>query len=173
MKATRIALTVLLASLAAGSCRDAAPLRPRPERGGQPGSPVASLAPGVSLLSCSPLPYDSVTDTIGPAGGTMQIGPHTLAVPAGALAAPTAITAVAPSDTISLVEFQPQGLQFQVAASLTMSYANCNLLGQLLPKQIAYVNDSLQILDLLGSVDLLQGTVTARLQHFSGYAVAW
>ncbi len=173
MKATRIVLTALLASLVAGSCRDTAPLRPRPTRSDRLGSTSDSLASSTTLLSCSPLPYDSVTDTIGPAGGTMQVGPHTLAVPAGALAAATVITGVAPSDTVNLVEFQPQGLQFQIPASLTMSYANCNLLGVLLPKQIAYVNDSLQILDLLASTDLLQGTVTARLQHFSGYAVAW
>jgi len=31
-----------------------------------------------SLVSCSKLPYDSVTQVIGPAGGLIAVGPHFL-----------------------------------------------------------------------------------------------
>ena len=84
------------------------------------------------------------------------------------------ITATAPSDTVNVIEFQPQGLQFEKAAALTMSYANCNTLGSLLPKQIAYTDDALNILEYLLSVDnLLKKQVTGQLHHFSQYAMAW
>ncbi len=175
MKASRILTPALVAGaiLMAGGCGDGVPMGPRPAapRASAPGT-VPGLS-GTSLLTCAPLPYDSVTETIGPAGGTLAVGADTLVVPPGALAAPTVITGVTPSDTVDLVQFQPQGLQFQQPASLTMGYGNCNLLGGLLPKQVAYVSDQLQILDLLPSLDALQGTVTAKVLHFSGYAVAW
>ena len=174
MKLRRITCAALLAgavALAAG-CEDAAPLGPASRGPAMQSGLTGWLGPTISLLACSPEPYDSVTVSIGPAGGTVAVGLDTLVVPAGALPTTTAITGVTPPENVDLVRFQPQGLQFRQPASLTMSYANCNLLGLLLPKQIAYVSDSLQILDLLPSLDL-RGSVTARLQHFSGYAVAW
>jgi hypothetical protein len=75
---------------------------------------------------------------------------------------------------VNFVRFKPEGLQFERSAALTMSYANCNLLGKLLPKRIAYTTDKLVILEYLLSLDLLNlKTVTGQLNHFSGYAVAW
>lgn len=144
----------------------------------QPVRPVASLLdPPLhlpSLLSCAPQPYDSVTQAIGPAGGSIQVAGNLLQVPAGALVSTVAITAVAPSDTVNQVRFQPTGLDFAVPATLTMNYANCSLLGVLLPKRIAYTTDNLIILQLLPSVDdALNQTLTTRLGHFSTYAVAW
>ena len=55
-----------------------------------------------------------------------------------------------------------------------MSYANCNLLGRLLPKRVAYVSDALNILSYLLSLDnVFAKQVTGRVDHFSNYAVAW
>ena len=83
-------------------------------------------------------------------------------------------TATAPSDKVNRVQFQPEGLVFQRAATLTMSYANCNLLGTILPKRIAYTTDALTILSYVLSLDNLFGKyVTGRLNHFSNYAIAW
>src|SRR5437667_124793 len=82
--------------------------------------------------------------------------------------------ATAPSDNVNRVRFQPEGLVFQRAATLTMSYANCSLLGKILPKRIAYTNDALAILSYVLSLDNLFGKyVTGRLNHFSNYAIAW
>src|SRR6266581_4494463 len=93
---------------------------------------------------------------------------------AAARAVPTTITAVVRSDTVNVVRFQPQGLQFDRPASLTMSYANCGLLGSLGPKEIAHTTDRLEILSYLPSVDAPAArTVTGQLQHFSDYAIAW
>jgi hypothetical protein len=125
-------------------------------------------------LSCSQLPYDSASAVIGEAGGVIRVGPHSLTVPAGALSAPVTITATIPSGPTNRVRFQPEGLKFAVPAKVSISYANCSLLGILLPKQVAYVDANLGILDLLKSTDnLLARRVTGRIKHFSDYAVAW
>lgn len=159
------------AMLALLSCERPSPL------GVEARAPNASLfdwLPQVGLLRCSPLPYDSVTQTIGPEGGTLFVGPHRLSIPAGALPAAVTITAVAPSDTVNQVRFFPEGLTFASPAALTMSYANCGPLNSLLPRQIAYTTDALDILALLPSFDAFWAQrVTGRLQHFSTYAIAW
>jgi hypothetical protein len=176
MEMKRILLPAIVAGtvLLAGGCGDGAPPSPTANRDTPQRSVPGWLTSASGLLSCSPLPYDSVTVTIGPSGGSLQVGPQTLVVPAGALAAPTTITAVVPSDSVDVVEFQPVGLQFQQPAQLTMSYANCGLLGSLLPPKIGYVNDLLQLLEYVASAPNPQTlTVTGQVWHFSGYAVAW
>ena len=136
---------------------------------------IGGLLQATGLLKCSALPYDSTSAVIGPLGGSLKIGPHTLVVPFGALAEPTTISATLPQGQgVNAVRFYPQGLQFARSASLTMSYANCNLLGILLPKRIAYTTDGLQILSYLLSLDnLFTKKVTGQLNHFSEYAVSW
>ena len=171
LRATLLGCGVLLLL----SCADRSPLGvdsggARPEAG-----VLGFMLPlNVDLLTCTPLPYDSVTETIGPEGGTLAVGEHVLTVPPGALDSAVSITAVAPSDTVNHVHFQPEGLTFQQPASLTLSYANCNLLGSLAPKRIAYTTETFELLEFLPSLDdLLSQTVTASLHHFSEYAVAW
>jgi hypothetical protein len=164
----RLAL-VVGATLALLSCTERTPAGP-----GADADLVGSLLGPTGLLRCSPLAADSVTQTIGPAGGTLSVGPHQLTVPAGALLEPTTITAVAPSDTVNAVRFQPEGLVFLQPSTLSMSYANCDLQGSVAPKQIVYVDDALNVLVELGSSDdALSQRVTSQLQHFSTYAIAW
>ncbi len=120
------------------------------------------------------MPTATATQTVGPAGGVIRIGPHALSIPAGALDAPVTITATAPSDKVNRVQFQPEGLVFRRSAALTMSYANCSLLGKILPKRIAYTTDALAILSYVVSLDnLFAKNVTGKLNHFSNYAIAW
>lgn len=140
------------------------------------GNGLLGTSLGSGLLACNPLPYAADSATIGPAGGTLTVGPHTLTVPAGALATPVLITADAPVGTVNSVRFGPEGLQFAAGqhATLTLSYANCPLLGSLLPKRIAYTTDLLSILSYVISVDdLVHRRVSGSLEHFSRYAVAW
>jgi len=174
MKRMRRLTAVLLVSLAAVlSClpdrSPTAPAVPPPDA-----SLLGGLLQATGLLQCTPLPYASTTQVVGPTGGTIQVGPHTLVIPPGALVQNVTITAVAPSATVNSVRFTPQGLHFLAPAALTMSYSNCNLLGKLLPKRIAYTDDNLNILSYLISLDnLLSKKVTGKLDHFSRYAVAW
>ena len=134
------------------------------------------------LVSCSSLPYDSVTQVIGPKGGVVAVGPHFLWVDSLALQAPVTITAVAPSGRVRSVRFKPDGLVFQKTAFLVTSYANCNVKQVSAPK-IAQISDAMEILGYLGSAS---GTDTVfaktydktlyvggELHHFSNYAVAW
>jgi hypothetical protein len=137
-------------------------------------STTTGLVGDLGLLKCTPLPYAKSSATIGPLGGTLQVGQNSLTIPAGALTQSVQITGEQLSDTVNSVRFSPQGLQFAKPASLSMPYANCSLLGRLLPKQIAYTTDNLQILTYLLSIDnLFSKTVTGQVNHFSRYAVAW
>jgi hypothetical protein len=138
-----------------------------------------------SLVSCRPLPYDSVTQTIGHEGGEIEVGRNKLLIPRGALNAPVSITAVAPSDTVALVRFHPEGLRFQTTALLVMKYDNCRVPSTVTPR-IALVTDALDVIEVLasgagspGANRLTKGPkqgrllVVGQLQHFSNYAVAW
>jgi len=175
MKAARCLLVALVVCALAFSsgCGDRAPTAP--EALAPSADLIGSLLGATGLLKCSNLPYDSTTQTIGSGGGTLSVGPHTFVIPPGALAQPTAITMVLPTGLgVNAVQFKPAGLRFQKPAALTMSYANCSLLGKLLPKQIAYTSDNLQILYYLLSLDNLLGKyVTGQVNHFSTYVVAW
>lgn len=130
--------------------------------------------PYLGLVSCHTMDADSVSQTVGPDGGTIHVGSHTLTIPPGALDSSVVITAVAPSDTVRRVTFQPEGLTFNQPAQLMMNSAGCDLLGSLAPKSIAYLDGSLNILEYLVSLDnLLNHKVTGTLHHFSDYAIAW
>src|SRR6267143_120476 len=118
-------------------------------------SPITMLAvPGkasdaLKLVPCRPLPQQAVTQWIGPGGGRISVGPHTLLIPAGALTRTVAITAEIDSKSggvvgakgANAVRFKPK-LQFETPAYLTMSYAHCEL-GNLawLPKHVVYTNE--------------------------------
>jgi hypothetical protein len=146
-----------------------------------PTDPLASSAefrrPGINslwLLSCTPLAADSATQTIGPSGGTIEVGPHRLIVPPGALVSPVAITAIMPSDTLARVRLSPEGLQFAREAKLEMSYAHCLGAWIPVPRQIVYLDLDLSVLEILESLtNLLARKVSTDLDHFSDYAVAW
>lgn len=179
MKTSRLLLPVAVgaAILVVWSCRD--PLPPdRPAADllptNPPTAPIDSLTHLVGLLRCTPQPADSATQVIGPLGGTIQAGANTLTVSAGALLDTVTITMLARSDTVNRVHFEPEGLQFAQPASLTMSYANCDTFGANLPKNVAYTDNLLVILEILKSWDDHHAqTVTGEVEHFSEYAVAW
>ena len=167
-----------LALLAVASCStDQSPLAPSapPAQTGQlDPSLVGGLLSRLHLLQCTPLPYDSESEWVGPMGGVIAVGPHRLVVPAGALDRWVRITAEVISDDVNSIRFSPEGLEFDRSASLTMSYANCNVLGILLPKQIVYTSEGLNILELIPSLDnVFQKKTTGRIDHFSRYAVGW
>jgi hypothetical protein len=124
------------------------------------------------LLTCSPLPYATTTRTIGRDGGVVTVGQYSLKIPAGALKTNVQIRAEQMSGKVNSVRFSPEGLKFASPATLTMGYKNCSLV--LLPKRIVYTSELLKVLDILRSQDLLgPKTVTAPIDHFSRYAVAY
>jgi len=183
MKRQRVLLSLFVACfvLVTGSCSsDQSPtgLAADPAASAPDIAPNNSLIGGLlrplGLLQCDALPAATATKTIGPSGGVLQVGPHVLWVPPGALDHNVTITATAPSSNVRSVQFSPEGLEFDRSAWLTMSYANCSLLGTLLPKRIAYTDDLLSILYYLLSFDSFwTKTVTGKVDHFSKYAVSW
>jgi hypothetical protein len=163
MKLHRFIPAVLVAGLiafAAASCGDNLPTAASPAAEPTP-LLVGDLLGGLGLLRCTPLPAASASKVIGTAGGSIQVGPHVLVIPPGALTQSVTIRAEAPSDYVNSVRLYPEGLR-------------CNLLGRLLPKRIAYTTEGLNILSYLLSIDnIFKKSVTGRLEHFSRYAVAW
>lgn len=175
MKAVRALAVLILVLLVSPSCSESPTSPKAPAVQPIHTDLIGGLLGATGLLKCSNLPYASSTATIGPLGGRISAGPHTLVIPSGALLAPTQITMTAPTGLgVNAVKFQPAGLQFRTPAALTMSYANCSLLGKILPKRIAYTDDRLNILYYLLSLDnLLSKYVTGKVNHFSDYVVAW
>ncbi len=173
------------ASAAASSCSD-------PSLVGVTTAPMlaAQKVGGGRLLSCPPASYDSVTQVIGPAGGLLVVGGHVLVVDSLALTSPVSITAVAPSQSVNLVRFRPEGLKFKpgvhgIGALVATNLDNCGVHpNQVL--QIVHVDDSLSILGYLQSPTSTDSAVVVKyktylgslwvgglLHHFSNYAVAW
>jgi hypothetical protein len=139
---------------------------------GGSGGLVPTLLSSVNLLTCRPLPYASSVATVGPNGGTIRVGQTSLVIPQGALASRVTIKAEQISGSTNSVRFSPEGLRFARSAQLTMSYGNC--LVTLPTKRIVYTNESLRVLELLKSLDLrLRSNVSAPIDHFSRYAVAY
>lgn len=138
---------------------------------GATGTVSGDLGSVSGLLAC---PHDERyvgSATIGPDGGTIRVGPHRLDIPSGALKERVQITADAPAGNTVRVDFHPEGLKFQRAAILTLSYRDCGAV-KLLPR-IVYVDDDLKIAEILLSLaNPWAQTVTARIEHFSWYALA-
>jgi hypothetical protein len=133
---------------------------------------VGTVGSVTDLLLCSPQPYAKDTEVIGPSGGTLKVGTHTLVIPSGALSTRVTITGEQISGSTNSVRFSPEGLHFDQPAQLTMSYDNCALV--LLQKKIVYTDEKLKILEVLGSLDLFKKkSVSAPIDHFSRYAVAY
>jgi len=153
------------------SCGEPGPVAPE---GRLPGPEASWSNPSTGLLECRPLAYDSVTQTVGFFGAVLRVSRHTLTIPPLALTHPVRITVVAPSDTVNVIRFEPEGLVFNYPVRLTMSYANCDAGSFTDLRRIAYTTDSLQIVEYEPSVDDVIGKkVTARIAHFSLYALSW
>ena len=128
----------------------------------------------LGLVSCRPLTPEDGSQWIGPKGGTLKVGEYTLVVPAGALDRQVKITMQQVRDTVNSVRFGPEGLKFARSARLTMYYYNCRQLPGGREHKIAYVDESLRVLESPKSRDdEKRSEVSADIDHFSRYAVAW
>jgi hypothetical protein len=133
---------------------------------------VGTLGSVTDLLACSEQPYAVARQSIGPNGGMLRVGEHTLQIPGNAVSRTVVITAEQIPGKTNSVRFSPEGLQFEKPAVLTMSYENCAVV--LLQKKIVYTTEKLEILEVLKSFDLFRSkVVSAPIDHFSRYAVAW
>jgi hypothetical protein len=184
-RAFRLLTALLVLTVAGTSCTQDSSTAPEavtltPDSTSIDASLLGDLLGGVgslvgNLLVCSPMPFQAGEAVIGPNGGTLRLGPHTLTVPRGALDRNVRIRGELPVSVVNSIRFSPEGLEFKKSTTLTMSYSNCSLTaGLLTPKRIAYTSEQLQILEYIPSTDnILARKVTGRLDHFSRYAVSW
>lgn len=144
--------------------------------GPTPSAPDFGLISSIQkkLMKCTATGYGYSGSTIGPNGGTIKVGKHKLEIPRGALTRTVFISMTMSADTLNSVQLQPEGLVFATPVTLTLDYSNCTGLGLLLPKSIVYTDNQFHILQILTSLDDKVGKkVSAHLQHFSRYAVAY
>jgi hypothetical protein len=126
----------------------------------------------VNLLACEPQQYAADVRVIGPAGGQLLVGNHKLTIPAGALSQEVAIVMEQIEGTVNSVRLSPEGLHFAIPAILSLSYKNCPTNWHY--KRIVYTDESLNILELLLSLDFNKASqVKGLIYHFSRYAVAY
>jgi hypothetical protein len=136
------------------------------------GAVVGDLLKITGLLTCQEQQYQVTYATIGPWGGTIRVGKHSLVIPKGALRSSVRIKAEQIRGSTNSVRFSPEGLQFEKQAVLALNYENCQNTD--VPKTVVYTTEKLKILEILKSLDLLRSrTIAAPIDHFSRYAVAY
>lgn len=136
------------------------------------GGVVGGLLDITGLLTCQEQQYAYDYETIGPWGGTVRVGKHALIIPKGALRSYVRIKAEQMRGPTNSVRFSPEGLQFEKPATLILNYENCQ--NTETPKAVVYTTEKFEILEVFRSWDFFKSkTVTAPIDHFSRYAVAY
>ena len=132
--------------------------------------PKKKLTP---FFFCEPQKYKSSLKIIGPEGGTMRVGHHELYIPPGALTQETVITAERPVSVLVDVRLSPAGLQFVSSATLTLDYKHCREPADF-EFRVVYINEHYNILEWpVSQDDKKRDEVSAYIDHFSKYAVAY
>jgi hypothetical protein len=131
----------------------------------------------IELLRCEPLEFAADAEVMGPQGGQLKIGPHTLVVPKGALDREQLIAGEAPTSALVEVHLDPHGLQFAKSAQLTLSYDHC-MRPDKYTYRIVYAEDDdglgTKILEFPPSEDdKTLKKVEADIDHFSRYMIAY
>jgi len=126
----------------------------------------------IEFLKCEPQRFVGDAEVIGPAGGTLHIGAHSLVVPKGALDHEVLLVGQAPTGSKIEVDFGPHGLQFLSSAKLTLSYEHC-MRPDNFTYRVVYV-ESGRVLEFPPSSDnKTLKKVEAPIDHFSGYMIAY
>jgi hypothetical protein len=154
-----------------------------PELGLWTPQPGDQVVPGrdVPILSApSGLNTDGVVVTeipvsavIGPAGGCLRLGHHSLNIPAGAVNRDVLFTMASASLTGVAVDCGPSPFSFRVPVELRLSYAGTQYetsdsQGSL---EIFYMANGRTCIPMPSHVDQNGKSVTAQLDHFSRYII--
>lgn len=132
------------------------------------------------VLRCEPQQIKAVTKKIGSKGGTLDVGPHRLVIPAGALPGDVEITGDAPTGPEADLEFQPHGLQFQRPVEMTFDYGRCVV--PTVPEAdvelgVTYmgpVGAERRAIEKMPSTDKRDDhKISALTDHFSGFVITW
>ena len=124
---------------------------------------------GVPVVLCRPLPYAAQVEVVGPEGGQLQVGSHTVRIPRGALTQHYVITAELPVSEAVSVRLSPHGLRFVQMPVLTLSHAHCE--GKAgADRRIAYTDEFLRVMEYPRSEDRRRST-SAWLESTARYAL--
>jgi len=129
----------------------------------------AGTAPSASRqpLACDVVSPLSESATIGPEGGELDIGPHRLYVPPGALTKRTTLSAMVDAGPSVVIHFYPTGLQFQKPAGLVFDASSCGSVPNVL-----YLDEQGGLLEEIQAVySNWWHRIAAPLDHFSNYAL--
>ena len=89
-------------------------------------APRTRLQPRLAV--CGARVTESVSGTIGPEGGALRLGGHSLVIPAGALSSPTDFSLRSPAGRhlrIEILAGAAESLHLAVPAEVTISYERC------------------------------------------------
>lgn len=164
-----IVLATLLAVAACGAPDSSAPT----SGAGRPASGQGTLSRGQSqLVHCTNRTAVADSGEFGPSGGTLVVGDNLLIIPPGALTDRVVIRGTVVADTVALIQFDPDGLQFRKPVGLVLDASGCDVDGY--TPDIVYVDDQGQVLERIEArYSNAWHTVAAPIEHFSGYAIAW
>lgn len=111
---------------------------------------------------------------IGPEGGIVRLGLHTLVVPPGAVDREIVFTMNYASQTAVAVDCGPSPFHFNVPVELTLSYKGTSFerSAQQNTLQIFYMANTASFSAMPSHVDVANKTVTAQLDHFSRYIIS-
>lgn len=125
------------------------------------------------MLRCEPQSRVSETRVVGPKGGTINIGPHRLVVPPGALLSDVSITGTAPPNPAVNLEFAPHGLQFLEPVEMQVDYKQ-RIVPETAELGVTYMLDGWYAVEKMPSSDARKDKkITALTDHFSGFTVTW
>jgi hypothetical protein len=147
-----------------GSDDDHLPATPPP-----PGSiGQASTANGSGNRLACDVPSDlNGSAIIGPDGGTLDIGPHRLIIPPGALTTKVAVSGFIPAGSTIEVHFEPHGLQFKKPAGLILNSASCSAV-----PDVVYLNEVGVVAERIKAIfSTWWHVIAAPIDHFSVYAL--
>jgi hypothetical protein len=128
---------------------------------------AGSTAAQSQALQCSvPAPLTG-SARIGPSGGVLDVGPHRLIIPAGALTHDVDVRGEVPAGNTMQIQFYPEGLQFKKPAGLILDASSCNGVPDVL-----YMNEQ------GGSNEIIEAifsewwhAIAAPIDHFSLYVL--
>lgn len=166
MRSPRVLLPILAtAVLAAGACT-------RGNMGNVP--PLGITTPPPGALDCSSTPV-TASGTVGPEGGSVGAGGHRIMLPPGAVANGVAFSVTRHRSEFGLVQVLPAGQQFSTPATLTLSYEHCRggPAAGLTPTLFRWNPQQRAWEQVTGASrhDREARTVTAQIDHLSGYAI--
>jgi hypothetical protein len=118
-------------------------------------------------LNCSPRRLAEGSAWIGPSGGVLQIGPHRLIVPAGALTRKVFISGTVPAGRPFQVDLQPHGLIFRKAAGLILDATSCVDV----PDIVYLIDQYTQSPPIRAIYSEWWKAIACPIWHFSGYMV--